>query len=143
MGMERKNEISMAQLSDAARAFLGEVRYGIAATIQEDGMPHQTVMWYDLRGDYIMMNTLVGRVKEKNLKRDPRISLCVEDELRYVTVTGRATLDYDHNTSQETIKFLATKYNGPETAERQMRDLFGKQSRVTIYMSIEDVDEHL
>jgi PPOX class probable F420-dependent enzyme len=133
----------MATLADQVREFLSEVRFGVAATINADGTPQQSVMWYDLRGDHIMMNTLVGRVKEKNLKRDPRISLCVENEYNYVTIKGRAELDYDRERSQALIRELAIKYNGPETAERQVRDLFSKQERVNIRMTIESVDVHL
>jgi general stress protein 26 len=100
-------------------------------------------MWYQLQGDRIMMNTAAGRIKEKNLKADPRISFCVEDEYDYVTLTGRAELDYDPQRTQADIKALATRYDGEETAERMMRDTFSKQARVTIYMAIEHVDSHL
>ena len=44
-------------------------------TINRDGSPHITPMWIDLEGDHVMFNTAIGRVKEENLRRDPRVSL--------------------------------------------------------------------
>jgi PPOX class probable F420-dependent enzyme len=128
----------LPQLLPNIRDFLNERRFAVVATINEDGSPQQTVVWYELQGDRIMMNTRVGRVKEQNLKRDPRISFCVEDDYRYVYIKGRAELDYDHERSQADIKALAIKYDGEESGERQSREKFGKQKRVTIYMTIEE-----
>ena len=133
----------MAELDDKVRKFLEEKRFAVLATADRDGMPRQTVMWYELQGDRIMMNTAVGRLKEKNLARDQRVSFCVEDEYKYVTITGRAELDYDTERSQADIKALAIRYHGQEKGEDMSRDLFSKQARVTVYMTIEDVDTHL
>jgi PPOX class probable F420-dependent enzyme len=129
----------LAQLADNVRDFLNERRFAVAATINEDGTPHQTVVWYELQSDRIMMNTRVGRLKERNLRRDPRMSFCIEDEYIYLFIKGRAELDYDPERSQADIKTLAVRYDGEEEAERQVRDTFSKQKRVTIYMSIEEV----
>jgi len=129
----------LAQLADNIRDFLKERRFAVAATINEDGSPQQTVVWYELQGDSIMMNTRVGRRKERNLKRNPRMSFCIEDEYTYLFIKGRAELDYDHERSQAGIKALAVRYDGEEAAERKARDLFSKQQRVNIYMSIEEV----
>ncbi|HEX9069309.1 MAG TPA: pyridoxamine 5'-phosphate oxidase family protein, partial [Ktedonobacterales bacterium] len=74
--------------SDPARAFLEGVRFAIMATVMPDGTPQQSVMWYALRDDHIIMNTKVGRVKHNNLERDPVVSLCFEDAYRYITVRG-------------------------------------------------------
>lgn len=130
-------------VEDDVREFLQQRRFAVLATINKDGTPQLSVMWYELQPDRIMMNTATGRVKEKNLKADPRISICVEDEYNYVTLTGRAELDYDRERSQADIKALAVRYNGEEKAERMMRNTFSKQDRVTIYMNIENVDSHL
>jgi PPOX class probable F420-dependent enzyme len=132
----------MTALPDNVRAFLRERRFAVLATINPDGMPQQSTMWYELQGDHIMMNTRVGRQKERNLKRDPRLSICIEDEYDYVTLTGRAELDYDHERSQATIHALAVRYDGEEDAALMVRNTFSKQSRVTIYMTIEKIDAH-
>jgi PPOX class probable F420-dependent enzyme len=77
---------------------LRELRFPVAATIGKDGMPSQSVVWFDVdpdRDDTILINTLAGRVKDRHLRRDPRISLCFEDGLEYVTIQGRAELTDD------------------------------------------------
>lgn len=130
-------------IEDEVREFLKQRRFAVLATINKDGTPQLSVMWYELQADRIMMNTATGRVKEKNLNTDPRISICVEDEYNYVTLTGQAELDYDPERSQADIKALAVRYGGEEKAERMMRNTFSKQDRVTIYMTIENVDSHL
>ena len=53
------------------RAFLNEKRFAVLATINKDGTPQQTVMWYELQGDEIMMNTAHGRLKDRNLAARP------------------------------------------------------------------------
>lgn len=130
-------------LDEKARAFLEEVRFAVVCTLREDGTPHQTVLWYELQGDRIMMNTAVGRVKEKNLERDPRISFCVEDGYKYVTIAGQATLDYDQERAQADIRSLAIRYQGEARVDDTSLDFFRKQKRVTIYMTIDDADSHL
>ncbi|MEO8288529.1 MAG: PPOX class F420-dependent oxidoreductase [Chloroflexota bacterium] len=129
----------MAQLTENVRNFLSEPRFAVIATINEDGTPQQTVVWYQLQDDRIMMNTRVGRLKEKNLKRDPRLSFCIEDDYRYVAIKGAAELDYDPTRSQDDIKNLAIIYHGQERGEAMSRNQFTKQDRVTIYMSIDEV----
>jgi PPOX class probable F420-dependent enzyme len=129
----------LAELTESVRKFLEEPRFAVMATINEDGTPQQTAVWYELQGDRIMMNTRVGRVKERNLKRDPRISLCVLDGYRYIFMKGRVEMNYDPARSQADIKALAARYDGQEEAERQSREIYSKHRRVTIYMSIEEV----
>lgn len=130
-----------AQLSATARAFLAERRFAVLGTATPDGLPQLTVMWYELRGDIIMMNTLAGRVKDGNLRRDPRLAFCVEDEYRYVTIYGSATLIEDQTIAQADIAALAHRYESAEQAEG-MITRFVTQHRVTIHMSIERVSEH-
>ncbi len=126
-------------LSPAIRAFLSERRFAVLATINADGTPQQTVMWYELRGDTIVMNTPVTRVKGRNLARDGRISICVEDGYRYVTIAGDVQLIAERATAQEDIHRLAIRYEGDESAAQQMAEQFSKQDRVSIYLPVERV----
>lgn len=142
--MSQSNETprSITQtLSDEQRAFLAERRFAVMATINPDGMPQQTVVWYELQGDEIMLNTAAGRLKDKNLRRDPRISLCVENEYNFVTITGHARLIEDQRIAQADIERLAVRYDGAESAKRQM-ERFSKQQRVTIRVPIEKIVVH-
>ncbi|MDP9382298.1 MAG: PPOX class F420-dependent oxidoreductase [Chloroflexota bacterium] len=124
-------------MNEAVRAFLEEPRFAVVATIQPDGMPHQTVLWYELQGNEILLNTAAGRVKDQNLRRDPRLSFCLEDGYRYVTISGSATLVDDQQAAQEDIRRLAVRYHGEARGNEMSRDLFQKQPRVTIRLRIE------
>jgi len=129
-------------LDQSVRAFLDEVRFAAVATINPDGSPHQTVLWYELQGEEIMMNTARGRVKDRNLRRDPRISFCLEDGYRYLTLTGTCVLIGAQATAQDDIRRLAIRYHGQEQGERMSRDQFQQQERVTMRMSIERISAH-
>ena len=126
-------------LGENVRAFLEEPRFGVVATIQPDGAPHQTVLWYELQGDEIMFNTATGRIKDRNLRRDPRLSFCVEDGYRYLTIAGPVALVEDQQAAQEDIRRLAVRYHGEERGNEMARELFQGQERVTIRLRIEHV----
>jgi PPOX class probable F420-dependent enzyme len=97
---------------EQANLFLGR-NYGILATIGPDGLPHQTAVWVDWDGEYVLANTAAGRVKERNLRRDPQASVLVvdsDDPYRYVSVRGRATLVEEGAAAH--IDRLARRYTG-------------------------------
>ena len=129
------------KLSDQARAFLEQKRFAGLATINRDGTPQLTTMWYELQGDEIMMNTVDGRIKAHNLRRDPRIALCIEDGYSYITLSGTVRLDDEQAIAQADIQRLATRYRGAEKAEQMMRKEFSKQHRLTVRLAIERVAE--
>ncbi len=125
-------------LDAKVRDFLNEKRFAVLATISASGAPQQTVMWYELQGDRIMMNTAEGRVKAGNLRRDARMSICVEDDYRFVTITGHVELNEDRVQALKDIHSLAVRYHGQPKAD-EMLDGFRKDTRVTLYMSIDNV----
>ncbi|MCC6673570.1 MAG: PPOX class F420-dependent oxidoreductase [Thermomicrobiales bacterium] len=141
--MVRKGWFVSIKLSEQQLAFLSETRFGVLATVNADGSPQQTVMWYlPVDNRTILMNTKKRRVKDKNLERDPRVSLLVEDGQRYVAVRGRISVDDDATRGQETMRTITTRYEGAETAARQMEELYSKQHRITLTLDIESIDTH-
>jgi PPOX class probable F420-dependent enzyme len=133
----------MSILSDTARKFLQEKRFAVLATINKDGSPQLSAMWFELLpDDTILMNTKAGRLKERNMRRDPRISLCFE-EGGYLTLTGLVELLDDPEAGQRDIHRLAVRYNGEEKAQQQVETQFSREKRVTIHMKITKVDESL
>ncbi len=130
------------KLSDKARAFLQEPRFAVLGTLNKDGSPQLTTMWYLLEGDTIVMNTKVGRAKERNMRRDPRISICVPDGYDYVTISGTVEMIDDPEISQRDIYRLAVRYDGEESAKLQMEEQFSKETRVTLHLKCEHVIEH-
>jgi PPOX class probable F420-dependent enzyme len=81
------------------RAFLRQpVRTAKLATVRKDGRPHVAPIWYDLDGDEIVFTTGADSVKGQALRRDPRVSLCVDDDqppFAFVIVEGIATISED------------------------------------------------
>ena len=131
------------ELSEKARAFLREKRFAVLATLNKDGTAQLTTMWYLLEDDgTILMNTKVGRVKERNMRRDPRISACVSEAYNYVTLSGRVEMIEDPEIAQRDIFRLASRYHGEERAKRQMEQQFSKEQRVTLRLKPEHIIEY-
>lgn len=130
-------------LSEKACAFLQERRFAVLATINKDGTPQLTTMWYLLEGNTIVMNTKVGRTKERNMRRDPRISVCFEDGYSYLTVSGTVEMIDDPKIAQHDIYRLAVRYDGEEAARQQMEEQFSKETRVTLRLKCERIIDNL
>jgi PPOX class probable F420-dependent enzyme len=80
-------------------------------TADEDGRPQVTPVWIDVIDGKPAFNTAAGRAKERNLRRDPRISVAVadpEDPMVYVEIQGRVTLTEEG--ADAFIDVLAKKY---------------------------------
>lgn len=126
-------------LSDELRAWItAELRYPVLAVLTDEGAPSQSVMWFELdpeRPDTILMNTKVGRAKERYLRRDPRVSLCFEGELRWVALRGKVELDDDRERALADIQRLAVRYGDDPHG-------FDGQQRVTIRLRVEKVVRH-
>jgi PPOX class probable F420-dependent enzyme len=126
-------------LSDELRTWLmAELRYPVLAVLTDEGAPSQSVMWFDLdpdEPDTILMNTKVGRAKERYLRRDPRVSVCFEERLTWVALRGRAELDDDRQRALADIQALAVRY-GDDPHD------FDGQQRVTIRIRVEKVIRH-
>src|SRR4051812_33619589 len=67
--------------TDEYRAFLlARPRTAKLATVRADGRPHIAPIWFDLDGDVLVFNTGDTTVKAANMRRDPRVSLCIDDD---------------------------------------------------------------
>ena len=56
-------------------------RTGKLATVRKDGRPHVAPIWFDLDGDELVFTTWHESVKAANMRRDPRVSVCVDEEI--------------------------------------------------------------
>jgi PPOX class probable F420-dependent enzyme len=134
-----------ASIGGFARELLEQPRlFGTLATLASDGAPLQAVVWYELRGDAILVNSAVGRRWPTNLQRDPRFSFVVEDGYRWVGVRGLAQALTDPDAAQEDIATMARRYHAddPERAERLIRERFQRQERITFLLHAHAVTEH-
>lgn len=85
-------------LPGEARALLDGPTFGTLATTNDDGSVQLTVHWVARDGDDVLLSTLRGRKKERNLRRDPRASLLVidpADPQRYLEIRGSVTITED------------------------------------------------
>ena len=127
-------------LTPAQRRFLEEKRFAVVGTKNLDGSPHLAVMWYLIEGDEIVVNSAQGRVKDRNLAADPRMSLVIEDGYRWLRVDGRARIEHDQAITHQDIRRLAARYYQDEQrVERAMRDNFSRQHRITYRLPIRRV----
>jgi PPOX class probable F420-dependent enzyme len=126
-------------LSDELRAWLtAALRYPVLAINSEDGPPSQSVMWFDLDPDdpdVIRLNTKPARLKYRQLRRDPRVSLIFEDGLEWFAMRGTVTLDTAFGPALEHIQGLARRYDSDPSK-------FDGQERVIIRMRVEKVIRH-
>jgi len=119
-------------LTPDQRAFLEERHFAVLGTTNASGTPHLTIMWYLLDGDEIVFNTKVGRAKESNLARDPRVSLLVYDDggYKYMRIDGRVKTITDPQIAHRDIARLAVRYEGEEKAKAQVAR-FNSEERIS------------
>ncbi|HTF53966.1 MAG TPA: TIGR03618 family F420-dependent PPOX class oxidoreductase [Pseudonocardia sp.] len=95
--------------------------FATVATVQPDGSPHQSVVWVARDGDDVLFVVAVGSRKERNLRRDPRVSVLVsppEEPYSYAAIQGTASLRAEG--SRELRDALALRYTGLSYAEHNI-----------------------
>jgi PPOX class probable F420-dependent enzyme len=128
------------RLTAEQRAFLEEKRFAVVGTINADGSPHLAVMWYLIDGDDIVVNSAEGRIKDRNLAADPRMSVLVADGYRWIRVDGRARIEHDQTIAHADIRRLAARYYEDEhRVEDSVKNNFSKQHRITYRLPIRGV----
>ena len=115
--------------AEEIRAFLSEgTRTAKVATTMADGGPHVMPVWFVLDGQQLVFTTGASTVKGRNLRRDPRVAIIVDDQAppySFVHVRGRVTL---HEDVDELLRFttaLGARYMGADRAEE-----FGRRNAV-------------
>ncbi|MET8244151.1 PPOX class F420-dependent oxidoreductase [Streptomyces sp. NPDC005202] len=103
------------------RAFVSHgTRTGKLSTVRADGSPHVAPIWFVLDGDDVVFNTGKETVKGRNLARDGRVALCVDDErppFSFVVLQGRARLSEDLEELRHWATRIGGRYMGEERAE--------------------------
>ncbi len=110
-----------AELTEEQQKLLLGTNLADVVTLMADGSPQVTPVWIDYADGFVMFNTAEGRVKPRNLRRDPRIALSVVDRANpfaWVAIRGRvveikAEGAYDH------INKLSHKYTGRDYPRRE------------------------
>ena len=103
-------------LPPLAEEVLGTKALAFLATIDPDGRPQVTPVWVNVEDGKVLINTAEGRVKHRNIERDPRVTLAVhdpDDQYRWVSIQGRASMTTEG--AEAHIDRLAKKYLGKDT----------------------------
>ena len=101
---------------DQYRDLLDKKAFAHVATVGPDGKPQVTPVWADFDGKHIRINTARGRVKDRNLAKNPRVALSLQDPenpYRYVQVQGKV-VEITEQGADAHIDALAKKYLGQD-----------------------------
>ncbi|MFE2643371.1 PPOX class F420-dependent oxidoreductase [Streptomyces nigra] len=106
---------------DEWRAFVSQgTRTGKLSTVRADGSPHVTPIWFVLDGDELVFNTAAYSVKGRNVVRDGRVALCVDDDrppYSFVVIQGRARVSEDLGELRHWAGRIGARYMGEDRAE--------------------------
>jgi PPOX class probable F420-dependent enzyme len=117
----------VAEIPPEARAVLESDALAHLVTLNADGSPQVTCVWVALDGDEIVAGHLFPQQKLRNIERDPRVTLSVEDKAtndigmrQYLVIHGRARVT--EGGAPELLRELAQTYIGPGTEFPPMPD---------------------
>ena len=105
-------------LSEATLRLVDGKNYAVLATVNPDGSPQTSVVWVGRDGDDLLLSTVEGRVKHRNMRRDPRVSVSIIDSAdpeNYVELRGRVSMTPDTGRRLDTQ--LSWKYDGKDPDE--------------------------
>jgi PPOX class probable F420-dependent enzyme len=103
----------MPELTEDVRERLAAAVVWYVATTSPDGSPHVSPMWIDVDGDTPWFNTSIGRVKERNLRHDPRVCLSHHaDPFDRIQIHGRVTRFIEGTQAERDMDRLTDKYLG-------------------------------
>lgn len=108
----------MATIPDSHKDLLSYEKKSFAhlATVQPDGTPQVTPVWFDVAGDKVLVNTAAGRVKHRNMTKNASVALAISDPAnpyRYVQIRGRVS-NVTEEGADAHIDKLAKKYLGQD-----------------------------
>jgi PPOX class probable F420-dependent enzyme len=131
-------QVRTEALPERIRDFLSAPRYAAISTLDEDGPPHQAIVWYGLEDGGLLISSRAERRWPRNLLRDPRISVAVQDwdvPNHWVGLKGRADLHREGEAAVADIMALARRYG-------QDPDQYRGQRRVTFLVRVERFFEY-
>lgn len=114
--------------SEVASFLMHGTRTAKVATTMSSGQPHVMPVWFVLDGEDLVFTTGAGSVKDRNLRRDPRIALVVDEEVApytFVHIRGRARIREEMSELLQFAAEIGGRYMGPERAKE-----FGQRNAV-------------
>ena len=104
------------KIPEPFKDLFAKVAYANLATVMPDGSPQVTPVWFDYDGDCLRINSAKGRIKDKNMRRDKRVALSIQDPdnaYRYLAVRGNVE-EITEEGADAHIDSLAKKYLGKD-----------------------------
>ena len=112
------------KLSQEAIRMIEGKNFGHIGTLLPDGSPHVTPVWVDRDADLVLINTAMGRVKQKNTVQDQRVSISIIDQdnpYDRIVIQGRV-IGQTNEGAEAHIDKLAKKYTGANKYQRSSPD---------------------
>lgn len=84
------------------------------ATVMRDGSPQLTPVWFNSDGIHILINSAKGRVKDRNMRRNPKVAIMIIDPMdpyRYIQIRGKV-VEITTEGARQHINALSKKYTG-------------------------------
>lgn len=119
----------MVHLTEQAKRLIDGKNLASVATLMRDGSPQVAPVWVDREGDIVVINATKKRQRYRNLKRDPRVALCVydlENPYSKVLIRGRV-IEITKDGAEDHIDRLSMKYRGgkyPDHRKDEPRIIF-------------------
>jgi PPOX class probable F420-dependent enzyme len=117
--------VAQQMAEEEYRSFLlDRSRTAVLATVRADGRPHAAPVWFDLDGDTFVFTTGEDTAKGRNMRRDPRVSLCIDEEkppFHFVTIEGTAELTAEDPDLLHWATRIGGRYMGAYRAEEYGR----------------------
>ena len=113
MGKQNKDNLNDPHI----RKLFEDKNFVFLSSLMKDGSPHVTPTWTDIENGNILINTAIGRIKQKNISRDPRVALAISDQNNpydMVTIRGKVIEQISGDAAEEHIDKLAKKYIGKD-----------------------------
>jgi PPOX class probable F420-dependent enzyme len=142
VGTNQRSQITMTD--DEVTAFIEEQRSATMATVGPTGVPHLVAMWYGVVDGQIWFETKGRSQKAVNLRRDPHITVLVEDGLTYdtlrgVSIEGTAVISEDPDDLWKVGVSVWERYTGPYTEEAKPLVEFMLQKRIAVRVDVDRI----
>ena len=140
MGTNQRSQVAMSD--DEIAAYIAAHRTANMASIGPDGVPHVVAMWYGLLDGVLWFETKSRSQKAQNLRRDPRMTVLLEDgftydTLRGVSLEGRGVIVDDPDALWQVGVSVWERYTGPYTEEAKPLVEFMLTKRIAVRFDVE------
>lgn len=142
MGINQRRQIEMTDSEIAT--YVDQHRTAVMASVGPTGTPHVVAMWYAVVDGVIWFETKAKSQKAQNLRRDPRMTVLLEDgetydQLRGVSMEGRGVIVDDPDALWNIGVGVWERYNGPYTEEMKPFVEFMLNKRIAVRFDVERV----